>query len=72
MFNIVFVDLETTGFDPPIRPVQIGAVDSWGEKYFNVFIWPRRPIHPSATNINNIYADTNTEKLYRHDEELEI
>ena len=24
--NIVFFDLETTGFDRPIRPVQIGAV----------------------------------------------
>ena len=24
--NVVFFDLETTGFDRPIRPVQIGAI----------------------------------------------
>lgn len=69
--NIVFFDLETTGFDRPIRPVQIGAVDSWGQACFNEFIWPRRHVHPKATITNNFYACTSTEKLYRHDEELE-
>jgi len=69
--NIVFFDLETTGFDRPIRPVQIGAVDSWGQECFNEFLWPRRHVHPKATLTNNFYACTKTEKLYRHDEELE-
>ena len=69
--NIVFFDLETTGFDRPIRPVQIGAVDSWGQECFNEFLWPRRHVHPKATLTNNFYACTKTEKLYRHDEELD-
>ena len=24
--NVIFIDLETTGFDKPIQPVQIGAI----------------------------------------------
>jgi len=68
--TVVFFDLETTGFDRPIRPVQIGAVDSWGEQCYNEFIWPRRHVHPKATLTNNFYADTYNERLYRHDEEL--
>ena len=27
--NVVFFDLETTGFDRPIRPVQIGAIGKY-------------------------------------------
>jgi DNA polymerase III epsilon subunit-like protein len=50
--NIVFFDLETTGFDRPIRPVQIGAIDSWGQITYNEFVWPRREIHPKATRTN--------------------
>ena len=80
---MVFFDLETTGFDRPIRPVQvskiimchvivvsqIGAVDSWGENCFNEFVWPRRNVHPKATLTNNFY--TSKGSLYRYGEELE-
>lgn len=67
--NIVFFDLETTGFDRPVRPVQIGAVDSWGANCFNEFIWPRRHVHPKATITNNFH--TSKGKLYRHGERLD-
>jgi len=67
--NVVFFDLETTGFDRPIRPVQIGAVDSWGENCFNEFVWPRRNVHPKATLTNNFH--TSKGSLYRYGEELE-
>ena len=67
--NIVFFDLETTGFDRPVRPVQIGAVDSWGENWFNQFIWPRRNVHPKATITNHFTASKG--RLYRDGEELE-
>jgi len=67
--NIVFFDLECTGFDRPIRPVQIGAIDSWGENCFNEFIWPRRHVHPKASLTNNFTTDHKS--LYRHGEELE-
>lgn len=52
--RIVFFDLETTGFDRPIRPVQIGAIDSWGEECFNEFLWPRRHVHPKASLTNGL------------------
>lgn len=68
--NVVFFDLETTGFDRPIRPVQIGAVDSWGQQCFNEFVWPRRFVHPKARMTNHFFADTKLERLYRFDEEL--
>lgn len=68
--NVVFFDLETTGFDRPIRPVQIGAVDSWGQNNFNLFVWPDRRVHPKATLTNGFY--TNRGKLFREGEgELE-
>ena len=70
-FNVVFFDLETTGFDRPIRPVQIGAVDSWGQNSFNEFVWPRRHVHPKASLTNNFYTDTKNERLFRHQQELE-
>ena len=38
--EIVFFDLETTGFVNPIRPLQIGAVNSWGNRHFNCSIIP--------------------------------
>jgi len=66
--NVVFFDLETTGFDRPIRPVQIGAVDSWGENCFNEFVWPRRHVHPKASLMNNF--KTRNGSLFRYDEEL--
>jgi DNA polymerase III epsilon subunit-like protein len=50
--NVVFFDLETTGFDRPIRPVQIGAIDSWGQNCFDMFVRPNRTIHPKATLTN--------------------
>jgi len=67
--NVVFFDLETTGFDRPIRPVQIGAIDSWGENTFNEFVWPRRNVHPKATLTNHFY--TSRGGLYRYGEEME-
>jgi len=67
--SVVFFDLECTGFDRPIRPVQIGAVDSWGQNFFNEFLWPRRNVHPKATLTNNFQASKG--KLYRHGEELD-
>jgi len=69
--TVVFFDLETTGFDRPIRPVQIGAVDSWGDRCFNEFVWPRRHVHPKASLTNNFYTDTKRKALFRHDEELQ-
>jgi len=66
--TVVFFDLETTGFDRPIRPIQIGAVDSWGENCFNEFVWPRRHVHPKATLTNNMY--TKKGSLYRYNEEM--
>jgi len=65
---VVFFDLETTGFDRPIRPVQIGAVDSWGENCFNEYVWPRRHVHPKATLTNNFYTKRNN--LYHHGEKV--
>jgi len=68
--NVVFFDLETTGFDRPVRPVQIGAVDSWGQNRFNLFINPHRRVHPKATLTNGFTAYRG--KLYREgDGELE-
>lgn len=64
--TIVFFDLETTGFDRPIRPVQIGAVDSWGQFKYNQFVWPRRHVHPKATLTNKLYIRGDT--LYREGE----
>jgi len=64
--NVVFFDLETTGFDRPIRPVQIGAIDSWGQRTYNQFVWPRRHVHPKATLTNKFY--TRNGVLYRQGE----
>jgi len=49
--NVVFFDLETTGFDRPIRPVQIGAIDSWGQRTYNQFVWPRSQILPLSAQV---------------------
>jgi hypothetical protein len=43
-----------TRFDRPIRPVQIGAVDSWGENCFNEYVWPRRQVHPKVQGTDYI------------------
>jgi len=67
--NVIFFDLECTGFDRPIRPVQIGAIDSWGRNSFNEFVWPRRHVHPKASLTNNFY--TRKGRLYRENQELE-
>ncbi|XP_023332145.1 uncharacterized protein LOC111704223 [Eurytemora carolleeae] len=64
--NVVFFDLETTGFDRPIRPVQIGAIDSWGANTYNQFVWPRRHVHPKATLTNKFYVSRGT--LFRQGE----
>lgn len=64
--NVVFFDLETTGFDRPIRPVQIGAIDSWGQNSFDEFIWPRRDVHRKATRVNGFEVFGN--ELYREGE----
>jgi len=68
--HVVFFDLETTGFDKPIQPVQIGAIDSWGQEEYNEFILPDRSIHPLATRTNGFTTDKHMENLYRFDEQL--
>lgn len=67
--TVVFFDLETTGFDRPIRPVQIGAIDSWGDNYFMEYVWPRRHVHPKATLTNHFH--TKKGALYRHNKVVE-
>lgn len=64
--TVVFFDLETTGFDRPIRPVQIGAIDSWGENQFDLFVHPNRSIHPKATRTNGFRLIG--DELYREGE----
>jgi DNA polymerase III epsilon subunit-like protein len=52
--TVVFFDMETTGFDEPVRPVQIGAVDSWGHPTFDQYINPGRTISRQATRIHRM------------------
>eukprot|EP00088_Acartia_fossae_P012084 TRINITY_DN1619_c0_g1_i4.p1 TRINITY_DN1619_c0_g1~~TRINITY_DN1619_c0_g1_i4.p1 ORF type:complete len:236 (-),score=34.24 TRINITY_DN1619_c0_g1_i4:1115-1822(-) len=68
--HVIFFDLETTGFDKPIQPVQIGAIDSWGQEEYNQFILPDRKIHPLATRTNGFTTDKYMQRLYRNGEEL--
>ena len=49
---VVFFNLATTGFDEPIRPVEIGAIDGWGKRTFKEFVYPGRSVHPKATRDN--------------------
>jgi len=60
--EIVFFDLETTGFVNPIRPLQIGAVNSWGNRHFNCSIIPDKYVEPGATNVNGY--TTNLQDLF--------
>ena len=53
--NVVFFDLETTGLTQPIRPVQIGAIDSWGRHSYNQYVHPGRSIEPGATKVNKLF-----------------
>jgi DNA polymerase III epsilon subunit-like protein len=69
--HVIFFDLETTGFDKPIQPVQIGAIDSWGQAEYNQFLLPNRRIHPLATRTNGFTTDKHMSRLYRNEEELE-
>jgi len=69
--NVIFIDLETTGFDKPIQPVQIGAIDSWGSEEYNAFILPDRRIHPLATKTNGFTTDRHMQRLYRNGEQLD-
>eukprot|EP00088_Acartia_fossae_P044253 TRINITY_DN4691_c0_g1_i23.p1 TRINITY_DN4691_c0_g1~~TRINITY_DN4691_c0_g1_i23.p1 ORF type:complete len:228 (-),score=26.72 TRINITY_DN4691_c0_g1_i23:578-1261(-) len=56
----VFFDMETTGFQEPIRPVQIGAVDSWGKRKFNKFLLPDREIEHYAIRRHGFTKDNGT------------
>ena len=56
--NIVFFDLETTGFDRPIRPVQIGAI---GMFYLLIFVI--RIVDPHHVDADS--ADPHREKRIR-------
>ncbi|XP_049429318.1 protein PML-like isoform X4 [Epinephelus fuscoguttatus] len=62
MSNIVFFDLETTGLDPGCHIIQLSAV--CGEREFNAYILPRRPISPKATELTGLTKSRG--KLYRH------
>ncbi|XP_078023854.1 DNA polymerase III PolC-type-like [Epinephelus lanceolatus] len=62
MSNIVFFDLETTGLDPGCHIIQLSAV--CGEREFNAYILPRRPISPRATELTGLTQSRGT--LYRH------
>jgi len=64
--RVVFLWMETTGFDPPVRPLQISAIDSWGKRKFNQFVLPDRDIHPRAAEKNKFYIEGDT--LYREKE----
>merc|ERR1719427_2496770 len=55
--EIIFFDLETTGFSNPIRPLQIGAVNSWGDRQYNGFLVPDRYVEPSAVSVNGYTTD---------------
>jgi len=55
--NVIFFDMETTGFENPIRPIQIGAIDSWGKKEYNKFLTPDRPIDKYATARHGFVKD---------------
>jgi DNA polymerase III alpha subunit (gram-positive type) len=58
--HVIFFDLETTGFQDPIRPIQIGAIDSWGKKEYNKFILPDRPVEHHATSRHGFIKDNET------------
>ncbi|XP_049429313.1 DNA polymerase III subunit epsilon-like isoform X2 [Epinephelus fuscoguttatus] len=62
MSTIVFFDLETTGLDPGCHIIQLSAV--CGEREFNAYILPRRPISPKASELTGITKSRGT--LYHH------
>jgi len=64
--KVVFFDLETTGFSEPIRPVQIGAVESWGRKKFDQYVYPGKKVERKASEINGCYVKGG--RLYRQGE----
>jgi hypothetical protein len=49
--NIVFFHIETTGQTEPVRPLHIGAVDSWGEDEFDMYVWPGRDIETGHSEL---------------------
>jgi len=49
--NIVFFHIDVTGSEEPVRPLHIGAVDSWGESEFEAYIWPEQGIQPGASHL---------------------
>ncbi|KAL7401677.1 hypothetical protein ABVT39_003133 [Epinephelus coioides] len=61
MSNIVFFDLETTGLDPGCHIIQLSAV--CGERAFNAYILPCRPISPRASELTGLTQSRG--KLYR-------
>ena len=64
--NIVFFHLSVSGTEEPVRPLQIGAIDSWGHSEFDAYVWPER--EPEEGSGFHTVGD----ELYRdwHDEPL--
>ena len=56
---VVYYDLETTGINPPdhqgVEIINIGA--RTGNLDFEVFIQPRGPIDPRATEVHGMFKD---------------
>lgn len=52
--NPIFVDTETTGFDPTDVVVEIAVLDSHGEVMFESLVKPNRPIPAQAAAIHGI------------------
>jgi len=65
--NIVFFHIDVTGSEEPVRPLHIGAVDSWGESEFEAYIWPEQGIQPGASHLyteeGELYRELRNEPL---------
>ena len=59
--NVVFFHIDVTGSEEPVRPLHIGAVDSWGESEFEAYVWPEMGIQPGASHLY-----TEDGELYRY------
>ena len=57
MVKVIFVDIEATGFQEPVRPIQIGAIDTTGLKEFNCFMVPDKQLTDSASKVTGLSTD---------------
>ena len=46
--NIVFFHMSTSGKQEPVRPLHIGAIDSWGEQEFECYVWPEQELEEGS------------------------